>query len=123
MLGLFIADPIHATPNRVKVYQQPLVVTGSTQAIGEWLPVLFAGDRSATSGNPASYKSLKMPVVIVWGERDTITPLSQGQHLASITPGAELLVMPQVGHIPQIEDGPQFTALLQKIFAKLKDLP
>jgi pimeloyl-ACP methyl ester carboxylesterase len=39
----------------------------------------------------------------VWGDLDTTTPLSQGQRLAALIPGAELAVMPGVGHMPQIE--------------------
>lgn len=119
LLGLFIADPAHATPARVSVYQRPLAVSGSTQAIGEWLPELLAPPGNPASTNPASYQALRIPVFVVWGEDDTITPLSQGQHLTSITPGAELVVMKQVGHIPQIEDAPGFNDLLVKLLARL----
>jgi len=64
-----------------------------------------------------------MPVYIIWGGRDAITPLPQGQQLAAITPGARLEVMKEVGHIPQIEDGKKFNELLFKFVASLEGRP
>src|SRR2546427_536186 len=72
----------------------------------------------AASERPASYQGLKVPVFIIWGERDTITPLEQGQRLAKLAPHAELAVMRNVGHIPQIEDPAGFNELLLKAVAK-----
>lgn len=117
LLGFFIADPAHATQARVRVYQRPLTVSGSTQAIGEWLPELLAPSASA-SNNPDAYATLRMPVFVVWGEDDSITPLEQGQRLTSITPGAKLVVMKRVGHIPQIEDASRFNDLLVKLLTQ-----
>jgi pimeloyl-ACP methyl ester carboxylesterase len=64
-----------------------------------------------------------MPVFVIWGDRDTITPLAQGERLAAITPKAELLVMKQVGHIPQIEDAGQFNQLLLKCVSTFRSAP
>jgi pimeloyl-ACP methyl ester carboxylesterase len=123
LLGMFIADAAHAKPERVLVYQRPLGVAGSTPAIGAWLPSLFKTETDAASARPAAYASLPMPVKIIWGSLDTITPQSQGEQLAALVPGAQLHLMPNVGHIPQIEDGPQFNALLLKLMGPLKALP
>ena len=60
---------------------------------------------------------------MIWGGRDSITPLAQGERLAAITPKAELLVMKQVGHIPQIEDARQFNELLLQCVGRLKLAP
>jgi len=119
LLEQFIADPAHATDARVAVYQRPLSVRGSTRAIGEWLPALLTPTEVAASERPASYRRLTMPVYLIWGERDTITPLAQGRRLARLRPGAILETMPQVGHIPQIEDPAAFNALLLKFLAEL----
>ena len=53
-----------------------------------------------------------MPALVIWGDLDTTTPLAQGRRLAEVIPGAELAVMPGVGHMPQIEDPPAFNQLL-----------
>jgi pimeloyl-ACP methyl ester carboxylesterase len=119
LLQSFIADPVHATDERVRIYQRPLTVQGSTRAIGEWLPTLLAPARPAASEDPAAYRSLPMPLVAVWGDRDTITPLEQGQRLAGLAPGAQLLVLDGVGHIPQIEAPQRFNDLLLKVVDRL----
>ena len=123
LLQAFIDDPARATDARVAVYQQPLTVKGSTRAIGEWLPALLAPVGVSASEDPASYRTLGMPVFVIWGDRDTITPLAQGERLAAITPNAELLVMKQVGHIPQIEDAAQFNELLLRCLGRVRSLP
>jgi pimeloyl-ACP methyl ester carboxylesterase len=121
LLQRFIADPAAATPERVAVYQQPLDLQGSTRAVGEWLPALLAPTEAAASEDPASYRALRMPVFVVWGDRDTVTPLDQGQRLAGLAPGAQLHVMAGVGHIPQIEDARRFNELLLSIVSRPDD--
>ena len=118
LLQGFINDPARATEDWVRLYQRPLVVADTTPAVGAWLPALLAPTAVAASERPASYQGLKVPVFIIWGERDTITPLDQGQRLAKLAPHAELAVMRNVGHIPQIEDPAGFNELLLKAVAK-----
>jgi pimeloyl-ACP methyl ester carboxylesterase len=42
---------------------------------------------------------LKMPVLLVWGAEDRITPLSQGETMHRLVPQAELDVFPGCGHL------------------------
>jgi pimeloyl-ACP methyl ester carboxylesterase len=42
---------------------------------------------------------LTMPVLIVWGAEDRITPLSQGEKIHSLLPQSELDVIPGCGHL------------------------
>lgn len=119
LLESFIADPVHATDARVAIYRRPNSVTGTTPAIGQWLPVLLAPSGATLSRDPASYRSLKIPALVVWGDRDTITPLAQGRHLASLIPGATLAVLEGAGHIPQIENPRRFNELLVAFLGKL----
>ncbi len=120
LLQSFIHDPARATDARVAVYQRPLAVRGSTEAIGQWLGSLLAPPEASASEAPASYRTLAMPVLVIWGALDTITPLEQGRRLASLVPGAELSVMEGVGHIPQIEDPARFNELLRKALVRME---
>ncbi len=43
--------------------------------------------------------NLKMPVLIVWGEVDHITPLSEGQKIHQLIPQSHLNVIPGCGHL------------------------
>jgi pimeloyl-ACP methyl ester carboxylesterase len=115
LLQGFIDDPARATDEWVALYQRPLAVEGTTAAVGAWLPALIGPSTGAASENSATYRALTMPVYLIWGERDRITPLAQGEELAHLVPGAELTVIKQVGHIPQIEDADAFNEVLGKV--------
>jgi pimeloyl-ACP methyl ester carboxylesterase len=56
---------------------------------------------------------------LIWGERDTVTPLEQGQRLKALIPSATMDVMPDVGHIPHIEHPQAFLELLKRRLAVL----
>jgi pimeloyl-ACP methyl ester carboxylesterase len=42
---------------------------------------------------------IKMPVLIVWGQLDRITPLSQGEKMHELIPQSQLEVIPGCGHL------------------------
>jgi len=57
---------------------------------------------SMLTGQDATDKilpQLKMPVLIVWGEKDEITPLSQGETMHRVVPQSQLDVIPGCGHL------------------------
>lgn len=115
LLQAFVADPASATDERVAIYQQPLVIRGSTPAIGAWLPELLSPASASRSEDPAAYRTLAMPVTAIWGALDTITPLAQGERLVKLVPTGKLAVLPAAGHIPQIEQPEQFHRMLLQI--------
>jgi pimeloyl-ACP methyl ester carboxylesterase len=54
------------------------------------------------TGNDATDKllpRLKMPVLILWGELDRITPVSQGKKISELVPQSQLEVFPGCGHL------------------------
>ena len=60
----------------------------------------------------AEVSKIKVPVAMIWGDRDDVTPLAQANDLRALIPQASLKVMQDVGHIPQIEDPAAFNAAL-----------
>jgi pimeloyl-ACP methyl ester carboxylesterase len=46
---------------------------------------------------------LKMPVLIVWGAEDHITPLSQGERIHQLVPQSELDVIAGCGHLAPVQ--------------------
>jgi pimeloyl-ACP methyl ester carboxylesterase len=123
LLQAFIADASLATDERTAIYQQPLDIIGTTAAVGAWLPALLTPAPGSRSGDVLAYRSLAMPVYLIWGALDTVTPLQQAEHLQRITPGSNLLVMRNVGHIPQLEDAGQFNKLLLNTLAHYAGTP
>ena len=56
------------------------------------------------------------PVLLLWGAQDQMIPVANAQDYQRAMPGADLVVLPQLGHVPQ-EEAP--AALLQPLQAFL----
>jgi pimeloyl-ACP methyl ester carboxylesterase len=103
-LRQFVARKEVVTPSRTAIYRQPFVVDGFSASLGDWA-AQFAGESGKSlSETPEGFRKLSMPLTLVWGQQDTITPLPQAQALQRLVAGSRLLVLPGVGHIPQIEN-------------------
>ena len=50
------------------------------------------------------------PTLVVWGERDALTPLALGHHIAETISDAQLIVLPNAGHNPMWECAEGFNA-------------
>jgi pimeloyl-ACP methyl ester carboxylesterase len=83
--------------------------------------IIHRAMNSMLTGNYPTDKllpGLRMPVLIVWGAEDHITPLKQGEKIHSLVPQSQLVVIPGCGHLApaQCADpiGPQVTAFLMR---------
>jgi len=119
-LKMFLFKKDAATDTRVAIYQRPFVVEGSTKAVSAWLPSFLSSQQVARSLDPGSYANLTMPVSLIWGAQDTVTPLSQAEHLKQLIPHAELTVLHDIGHIPQVEDQARFNEALLNFLTEHK---
>jgi pimeloyl-ACP methyl ester carboxylesterase len=76
-----------------------------------------AGDHSAEEW----LAEIKVPVLVVAGERDTFTPPSLSSFMAELIPGAELLMVPGGTHVAPIEQpelvGERIRALVERVSA------
>lgn len=54
------------------------------------------------------FERLTMPTLILWGAEDQWIPLSQGKRLQQVIPGANLVILDGVGHVP-MEESPTET--------------
>jgi pimeloyl-ACP methyl ester carboxylesterase len=63
-----------------------------------------------------SLPSLKMPTLIVWGERDRVFPESQARGAASRLGEGFLSLIPGCGHMPHVECPDRFSAALEGFF-------
>ncbi|MBF4211286.1 alpha/beta fold hydrolase, partial [Pseudomonas donghuensis] len=59
------------------------------------LPRWFLDDRTELSGR---LPELQLPVLLLWGGADPISPVSVGQRLANLIPDARLELFPEAGH-------------------------
>ena len=108
----FVSRKEAVTEARVSMLQQPLAVQGTSQGYGDWLGYLLTAQDDSLGSDFGNFRRLTMPVSLIWGEQDEVTPLWQGEALQQLIPQARLDVMPGVGHIPYIEDPERFDQLL-----------
>jgi pimeloyl-ACP methyl ester carboxylesterase len=99
----FVSKREAVTAQRVVVLRQPLCVEGTTRSYGDWFENLMESADSSRSSDFANFGTLRMPVLLVWGDADTITPLWQGEELRRLIPGSTLSPIEGAGHIPHLE--------------------
>jgi pimeloyl-ACP methyl ester carboxylesterase len=60
------------------------------------------------------YLTAGMPTLIVWGQCDSIVPVSHGERAHAAILGSRLEIFDGVGHIPQLEAPARFVAVLER---------
>jgi len=108
--------------------------------VPKWVPVEFFHDASVdlaqemanvvSSFHPAGFRlmakslaeadtttaleQIAVPVLLLWGEADRRSPVDVAQRLASLIPGAELALIPDAGHVSNMEQPERFSAGLRR---------
>ena len=59
---------------------------------------------------------IPLPVLLIWGEADTDTPLWQANQLEALIPDAGLVVYPGAGHYSYLENLPQTAKAMHALF-------
>jgi len=94
---------VYAEPHRINEalldrYYELTLRTGNRAALVDRLQ-----HWSPTEG-VAHVTGITQPTLILWGQQDQLIPLSHGQRLAADIPGSQLVVLPDMGHVPHEED-------------------
>ena len=63
----------------------------------------YAGRAMADPGLLDRLPSVTVPVLVIWGEADRIIPVEHGRAYAKAIPNARFLLLPETGHLPQLE--------------------
>jgi pimeloyl-ACP methyl ester carboxylesterase len=108
----FVWNTSAVNDDRVRMLQRPFALRGTTGAYGDWLAALFVLPDASLASDFVTFARLPMPVLLVWGRRDTVTPLWQGERLRALIPGADLSVIDGAGHVPYIEATAEFNGVL-----------
>jgi len=94
------------------VYMTPFAYRGNNAKMADWLQQYFLSKDRVLQDDPGFFKYFKGPALIVWGDHDTVAMPWQARKLKELMPQAQLLLMPQVGHIPQLENEKGFEEAL-----------
>jgi len=64
------------------------------------------------------YRTIKKPVLLLWGREDIVTTLDFGERLSKELPSARLVVYPRCGHFPMLEAAAASTTELAKFLGE-----
>lgn len=62
--------------------------------------------------------AITVPTLLIWGEHDARSPLSIARDFASVIPAATLVVIPDAGHVSNLERPAQFNAAMREFCAR-----
>lgn len=120
-LRKFVYDDEIIDADRIALYARPYAISGNTDAVGHWfMNGLFGEPKGTLSDDLTNYKTFQPPVLVLWGEEDQTTPLSQGKFIAQAFPNALLEILPEVDHIPQIENPALVVRLIDRFLQDLQ---
>jgi pimeloyl-ACP methyl ester carboxylesterase len=105
------ADPDFLTDALVTRYHDLLLAPGARQAMLDRM-------RQTVLVDPRPLLAqVRAPTLLVWGERDAMIPLSNAADYRKALPGARLVVVPGVGHLPQEEGAAASLAAVETFLA------
>ncbi len=90
-------DPSKVTPELVDLYYDITLRSGNRKALARRMDQGYSADT-------ALLKDIKVPTLILWGGKDRLVPLEMGERFARDIAGAQLVVLDDLGHVPQEED-------------------
>ncbi len=96
-------DPSKVTDRLVDRYFELNCRTGNRQALLDRFNLPFTGDTN-------HIKNIKIPVLILWGQKDLLIPVSQANKFEVALPYNQKIIYPELGHVP-MEESPELVAL------------
>lgn len=63
--------------------------------------------------------AMTLPVCLIWGRNDNITPLEVGMEFNKLMPNSELHILEQCGHAPMMERPTEFNALADRFYERI----
>ena len=99
-LALAYYKPLVIRKDTVAAYAAALHSPGAKHAAVETARHILPQD---AAGLLRSYKKIKCPTLILWGEQDPFIPVAFAKRLLTDIPGARIKVFPECGHMPQEE--------------------
>jgi len=96
-------DPSKVTNGLVDRYFELNCRIGNRQALLDRFNLPFSGDTN-------HIKNIKIPVLILWGQKDRLIQVSQANKFEAALPHNQKIIYPELGHVP-MEESPELVAL------------
>lgn len=105
----FIAEKRRYMPAAMRRYAVSTVVDARAR-LQQQFDVWHRGQ--GVDGVPEDVEEIRVPTLVIHGECDRLIDVSTGRALGQRIPGAQLVVLPGVGHVPQLEVAHQTARLI-----------
>lgn len=110
-------DPTKVTPELVDRFYEMALREGNRAA-------LFERFRQTTWGEAVELAPrIAQPTLIIWGGKDGLIPPDHGQRFAKDIKHSELVLFPELGHVPQQEDPAATVVAVKRFLQAPKALP
>ena len=74
---------------------------------------------AARTDTTLALTAIHVPTLVIVGEEDKLTPLSDSQKMMAQIPDATLEIIPKVGHLSNLENPDEFNLILKKFLSEL----
>ena len=89
------------TEEQIDTYAYYGSLPGAPEAVMETAKQIVPPDIEALT---EKYKTIQVPVLVIWGKEDEVVPLEVGEKFKRDLPQAELVILPRCGHVPPEEE-------------------
>jgi pimeloyl-ACP methyl ester carboxylesterase len=104
-------DPGKVTPELVDRYYELTLRAGNRRAVVERFKQARAGEGTERIA------ALRQPTLILWGRKDKLIPVENGDHFRADIAGSQLVVFDDLGHVPHEEDPARTVAAVQRFLS------
>jgi 3-oxoadipate enol-lactonase len=121
-MGVFVPAAIESNLGNTTKTSRPKLLESVRQTLLHTDPARTVTSIRALATRPDSVPllpSINVPTLVVVGEEDTLTPLTDAQQMASSIPGARLAVIPQAGHMSNLENPSDFNRAMLEFLSTL----
>ncbi|AKH99991.1 putative hydrolase or acyltransferase of alpha/beta superfamily [Hoeflea sp. IMCC20628] len=108
----FMHRKVALTQRHIDILQQPMRLKGNTPHMVGWLRQFLSGDPDAVSPKRSRVANARLPISLIWGEEDVVTPIVQGDELSRVRQPVRFTRLADVGHMPQLEAPNVFAKVL-----------
>ncbi len=99
-----IAQLSYHDPERFRIDPDALPPAARAQIAGNRAALaVYAGEPMVDAGLGGRLADVSLPTLAVWGDSDGIADPDYGRAFAAAIPGARFQVLPDTGHLPQLE--------------------
>jgi pimeloyl-ACP methyl ester carboxylesterase len=106
-----VADPSRVTPELVQRYYD------ITRRAGNRAALVTRFKQSGGDTDTAAIRTIKVPTLVLWGERDRLIPPANAARFGRDIAGSQVVMFPTLGHVPHEEDPAATYAVVRSFLA------